>query len=841
MDRCSGAEVEVRQAVAPCLRIVSSSRDSAEVTEALRTIIRYLEDGNASASEKAEFNRAHYTRVLQVLVSSLSSDWFHSLPDQDRRELWDGFFLRGPPDQALLVLLDTISSTSDGSGLDWSVSVLENFLSAGRVGVLLWSRCLETNGRPDSVQLRETILTRLSALPDLTANRLRTHTPARFLPQQYYTHLARDVLDTLQNTCRALRAGQDCSLGFVAQLLGKVCMQGHGELVCGTLAPRLSSLTRSDALWQRVSCKLLENVPDRWIESVIAALINHLHGASALSRVMGNLVLKNKKVQFVLTQKLLLLQYQHPTRLLRTVLGYLALDHDRRPLLKQVLRSVCQVWSNSSAVRHTSLDQQLYVSKALLLCVNLLNQTEIQELREELLQCMLGGVQCRLDSSTERVRRMGMVVGQCLSQKMDTPTSQLKFQYEANEESRELLSLMEPQSEDDDDADDEQQPDDTLRPQPESSGQSAEGQSMTSQPPAANHTSAKPSGHSSDSELDSDDELTPYDMSADQVKQKVTPPRYVRDCLEALMSSDDPERVELSLQTAEELLRRNVSTAREVSVQFGKVLLHLEDRYSTAGFHTLRQNAMVALAVIHTRPVVEYLTTEFYSLNYSLRQRLDILEVLALAAQELSEPITDKKAVSRPVAMAMTLEQCGEVEHWRQVVEKRIQSKTRRISKGASQPPKATPNRYAPVAGHFFFPLLRNYDRPQVTFDLLGSDHLVLGRLVHTLGLLMHLAVNAPVATQMGKALLDFVWAIRFHADEMVRRGVLFAVCAVFLSMPSENLLLELSDDLVETRAWLADVAESDPDADCRSLAVQSLVLLEKNLKTHLQNPSLQT
>lgn len=38
----------------------------------------------------------------------------------------------------------------------------------------------------------------------------------------------------------------------------------------------------------------------------------------------------------------------------------------------------------------------------------------------------------------------------------------------------------------------------------------------------------------------------------------------------------------------------------------------------------------------------------------------------------------------------------------------------------------------------------------------------------------------------------------------MVRRGVMFAVCAVFLSMPSENLLTELGDDLMETRAWLA-------------------------------------
>lgn len=35
--------------------------------------------------------------------------------------------------------------------------------------------------------------------------------------------------------------------------------------------------------------------------------------------------------------------------------------------------------------------------------------------------------------------------------------------------------------------------------------------------------------------------------------------------------------------------------------------------------------------------------------------------------------------------------------------------------------------------------------RPLVTFDLLGEDQLVLGRLVHTLGALMYLAVNTTV------------------------------------------------------------------------------------------------
>ena len=114
-------------------------------------------------------------------------------------------------------------------------------------------------------------------------------------------------------------------------------------------------------------------------------------------------------------------------------------------------------------------------------------------------------------------------------------------------------------------------------------------------------------------------------------------------------------------------------------------------------------------------------------------------------------------------------------------------SKTRRFAKGKSRPEvKAVSNRFAPVAGHFFFPLLTHFDRlgwlairnlvfnafvfvvgfvvvvvvilhihwhfnyvhncrVQGHLDLLGNDHLVLTRLIHTLGVLMHAAQHAPV------------------------------------------------------------------------------------------------
>ncbi|XP_068439354.1 telomere length regulation protein TEL2 homolog [Clinocottus analis] len=818
---------EARLAVAQCFRTLSTSTDNKDIVSALQTLHFYLDEGPESRTtsvQRAEFRRAHFTRALQFLVHNIKADWLAGLTGAQQTELWDGLFLKGPPEQALLVLMDGIGELRASIHLDHFVSITEKFLQSGRLADLLWSYCLET-GPSDSPQLRETLLGRIVALPDLTANRLHPKNKPLFLPQQYYPLLATEMLTALEWTCQALKDGTDCSLTFVAQTLGKVCIQGHSGLVLAVMAPRLSVCTRSDMVWQRVCWKLLENVPQRWMESVLTGLVQAVSGPDALGRIIGNLVLTNKKAQFVITHKLLLLQYKYETQVLRIVLGYLAADRERRPLLIQALRSVLETWSNPSAVKHTPLEQQLYVSKALLLSVSLLKDAELQELRSELLQCMLGGMQSHLDSSVVRIRRMGMVVGECLSSRMDLNKTKLKFEYDQDEETQELLSLMTPITGDELEAEHVNRVD-TLQETSETT------------PSTQNISSQNKSKTAPDSDLDSDDELTPYDMSGDQEISKASPPRYLRDCLETLISSEDPLRVELSLRVAEGLVRKNVFATREISVQLTKVLLHMEDKYSIKGFPSLRQATMVAVIVTDCISVTQFLTTEFYSLNYSLRQRLDILEVLTLAAQELSKPITEKKNPSVGIAASTDLTPYpgDNTVHWREIVEKRIQSKTKRLKKGATQTPaKATPNRYAPVAGHFFFPLLSNYDKPQVTFDLLGGDHLVLGRLIHTLGLFMHLAVNAPIAAQMGCALLDFVWAVRYHVDQMVRRGVLFAVCSVFLSMPSENLLVNLSDQLFETRTWLADVAEEDTDADCRNLAIQSLVLLDKSLKKQLQ------
>nr|XP_014351263.1 PREDICTED: telomere length regulation protein TEL2 homolog [Latimeria chalumnae] len=762
---------EVRLAVKQATNVLSSSGDGEQIAGALRELKRYLDgdDDPASAKAREEFANTHFSRFLDFLIRNLKADWLELLSPDEQRELWDVFFLKGPADQVFMVLLHAIISTSPSFRMTKCVALLEVFLRRGRMADLMWEAC-QKHARPDSALLREALLAKMVSLPDHMGNKLQQSNRDAFYPQNYFPLLGREIVRVLDTICKALKGGKDCSVSFVSQLLGKVCVHGRGEEVLHGLVPHLTALTQSDCIWQRICWRLLEDVPDRWMEGVVSGLVQVAPGPEVLSRLLGNLILKNKKAQFVFTHKLLLLQYKYKTQVLQSLLGYLAIDNSRRHLLIQVLQSLLETWGNSSAVRHTPIEQQLYISKAILICMSLLKQPEIQDHRQELLSAVMGGMKSHLDSSLPRVRRIGMIVGECVSAKIDPAGNKLQFQYEEDEESRELLSLM---------------------------------------------------------------KTTVFEPVSD-APQHESP---------VLTTSEDPEKVEVTLMVLEGLIRKNPSATKEVSMELVKVLLHLEDRYNVEGFLHLRQGSMVAATVVDTVPVTQFLTTEFYGINYSLRQRMDILDVLAVAAQELSQPDTGIKpdranSSSHPFIQVVSTSTSSDpgsstAEHWRKVMDQRIESKTRRFAKGRSKPePTGVPNRFNPLAGYFFFPLIRNYDRPQMTFDLLGDDQLVLGRLVHTLGILMYLAVNTTVVAQMGKALLDFIWAIRYHTDTYVRQGVLFSVSSVLLSVPGERLLSELTDEVLEARSWLIDAAEKDSDEDCRRLALQSLVLMEKMRKS---------
>ncbi|OCT64310.1 telomere length regulation protein TEL2 homolog isoform X2 [Xenopus laevis] len=803
---------------------LSRINDGERLMEVLLSLKCYLgtRENSTQTQEHAEFNRNHYTPFLEFLVAQMGPQWLDLLT-LEKLELWDSFFLEGPADQAFLVLLDSLGKTGPSIRLDRCVHVLERFLQRGALAEVIREVCQQQLESNPTAVLHEAILGRISSLPDHLANCLQQHNKPVFYPNNYYPLLAGSIISVLQMVSDALRDGKNCSISFASQVVGKVCMQGRQKELLSVLVPRLKALVQSDCIWQRICWRLVESVPDRWMEPVVIGIVQMAPGAEFLSQLLGDLVVKNKRTQFLLTKKMLFLQYGLKKDALQSILGYLSLDASRRYLLVKILRELLEVWSSGSVLKNSSQPQLLHVSRCLLICLGLLNKQEIESCKQDLLVSLTSGARNYLDSSVPAIRRMGMVVAECLSHRIDTEGPGLSFQYEEDEDTRDLKALLKPPHVFEADSAD-------CVKNPEESSPSK------SCPKAIEKSKMEAKAdQASDSELDSDDDLAPYDMSADTELKKSKAPAYIRDCIEVLLS-DDVEKLEVTMTCLATLIQANTSATKEVSVELTKILLHIDDKPSVERFTELRHAALVAVAVTDPVPVSQYLTGEFYSLNYSLRQRMDILDVLSSAAQSLSEKLSHEvSSESRSTGTGQhsirstTWTLAEAPADWRKVVEERIASKTRRFSKGQSVPtPVPAPNRYHAVAGHLFFPLIQNYDRQIVTFDLLGEDRLVLGRMVHTLGILMHLALHAPIASQMGKALLEFVWVLRFHIDAFVRQGLLFCISTVLLSVPWERLMTDMAEEVMETQSWLADVAERDSDDDCRRLALNGLFLMEK-------------
>lgn len=102
---------EIRLVVAQCFRTLTTSAENKDIITTLQTLHSYLDEGSDSritSIQRAEFRRAHFTQTVRFLVSNIQADWMHNLKAETREELWDGLFLKGPPEQTLLVLMEGI-------------------------------------------------------------------------------------------------------------------------------------------------------------------------------------------------------------------------------------------------------------------------------------------------------------------------------------------------------------------------------------------------------------------------------------------------------------------------------------------------------------------------------------------------------------------------------------------------------------------------------------------------------------------------------------------------------------------------------------------------------------
>jgi len=160
----------------------------------------------------------------------------------------------------------------------------------------------------------------------------------------------------------------------------------------------------------------------------------------------------------------------------------------------------------------------------------------------------------------------------------------------------------------------------------------------------------------------------------------------------------------------------------EICVELLKVILHKSNTYSIDKFEDIRLNAMISITCHYPKESAEFLTSQFYDAGYSLTQRTDILHTLVMSIQKLSnpneDPIFDKRLLyiqnQNKLTNLLALNQnyaSNQInENWKELIQKRIDSKTKIKKTAKTTITKLKENKFSEVYGYFFFSLLKPYD-----------------------------------------------------------------------------------------------------------------------------------
>lgn len=260
------------------------------------------------------------------------------------------------------------------------------------------------------------------------------------------------------------------------------------------------------------------------------------------------------------------------------------------------------------------------------------------------------GMSNRIGASSPRARFLGIAVGMLISQMVDKPENQLKFDLEGEEaeEAQWFQRLAQ--------IDDNSGKISDLKLEKESTKPNIQ----TGRPKVASKSHQKPAITEiqgprvievlSDDEDDEDDDLIPYskpdsdpedetDDPTEINRNKPTAPVYIRDLISGLRDSENYDRHALALSTAAALIRRKANFGSEVLdhiEELATILVGLNDNFELEHFAEQRQQALIAVLLAKPAAMAQWFARTLFAGDYSLTQRTAILTTLGLGARELA-------------------------------------------------------------------------------------------------------------------------------------------------------------------------------------------------------------
>ncbi|CAL7945760.1 unnamed protein product [Xylocopa violacea] len=752
----------------------------------------------------------------------------------------------------------------------------------------------------------------LISLPNRIANKMKDKTFDCFLPQAYLKIMSFHIARAISFVNIGLHYGIKVELKLLSILISKLVKTTKSE----NLLPFINILARwifeNENNEQDLIQNILKTLDTQSIEPIAVLFLKHCDINLGVHQIFGN-VLSNLNWKYTLTMKIPFMCYYNDDNLVINLISYLAQFLNENRILIELLIKLLDVWGDKSALNHTSLEQHKYITKLIIICITKIKNHLHRDEKDNIQRLLFSGLSAHLESTHIILRVMGMSVGEIFTQELSELNNVPKLAFEYNGMPNEAVDLVqslkrlvttmenlgkEENTEKNDlviaDVQFNTLTDKKLyelgvecnilpKKSLEAEEYTREEQDLTMatfnktttlskqnlENNAVNNNSAE-----SESELDSDDDLVPYDMSHDTKISTKLRPAYLRDLRDNLInekSSTNSDIFSESLEVCEELVSSQLP-GDDVSfaIELLELLCTLNESCYVENFEMLIFRSCVAIVTIYPKECAEFLCKQFYLEvdKYSVSQRLFFLDVLAESARRLSSiPIhknekdivneskikEKKKEISNKVSLFINIEkvqQCrvlssddfdefekseDQTENWREIVEKRIQSNTKRYTH-STKLPKTYENKFANVASSFFYPLLHGFGKQgtclnsglQIFTDL---ENILLIRFLKTISTIMIAAQNCLLASKMGKEVLELSWILRYHNQAKVRMAVIENVAAVLVAVPKHTITNELFNTIIDIRLWLLDISQNmisgDHDKECRSLGTKLVSFID--------------
>ncbi|PNF28159.1 Telomere length regulation protein TEL2-like protein [Cryptotermes secundus] len=677
------------------------------------------------SADLAKFYEFHYRQVLQITLERFSPEWV----DAEAEVLISKLMVSDGSGVTLLydtlhVLTTALRETKGPSQkLDYIINVLEKIMRSGALVSAVLDHSSDRNKSSRSKlnvlmiqnhldQIWEEIVQLVVSLPSRVSNKLKYTIEDTFVPDFYCKvlccHIARCVQFLSEAVCN-----EDIPLKLqgLSVLLSKVIINfNDGRKSVGILTLiEIFEHWCSSHVYQTVVQNILLNLHLQAIETVLRMILGKCSSPSAVRNILGDTVHQSQTWKHVLCTKMLLMSYHdwRDSTLVENLVGYLAYMHfenvrrkagaDGVPvitdggILIDVLVNLLVVWGDGSALNHTPLEQHIYITQAVILCVHYLHITPqaeecdkrraLTESERKLIESRLFlGIPVHLESPLEPVRAVGMITAEIVTSVLhasDEP--KLKFEYEGlSKEAESIVRALkelvpreikvEVKDQQDvvrnrTDCNTQMHDDDTVvGNELLQCLESQCGLALVSEDAGDQNVNVREWGEEcvkmkraevvdvvteeehmmqrdSDDSLDSDDDFIPYDMSGDIKQSTKKRPKYLRDLRDGLLETEDCERFSESLEVCETLILAQLPDDDvSLGIELLEILICLEEKFCVDNFDTQRYSASVAIVLTFPEPCAEYICSQFNMGfgKYSIGQRLFMLDCLAGAAKKLS-------------------------------------------------------------------------------------------------------------------------------------------------------------------------------------------------------------